>query len=114
MDKAAGAFVADRADWLGGNSYRPPYQSTPSLDFPASHPPSAYLRSFYYDCCTFSESMLRFMIDTIGVDRIVLGTDSPASMVLTNPVRWIRSLSSLSDAEKDAILVENATRLLDG
>jgi aminocarboxymuconate-semialdehyde decarboxylase len=52
-------------------------------------PPSAYLNKFYYDCLTHSEAALRMLIDTVGVDRVVLGTDWPADMRIERPSREI-------------------------
>ena len=54
-----------------------------------TQPPSAYLRRFYYDCLTHSEPALRMLIDTVGVDRVVLGTDWPANMRIDWPVSWV-------------------------
>jgi aminocarboxymuconate-semialdehyde decarboxylase len=75
-------------------------------------PPSAYLRRFYYDCIVYTEPALRFLIDTVGVDRVVFGTDWPYDMALDWPVAWIRGMTSLTEAEKDAILSKNLERLL--
>jgi aminocarboxymuconate-semialdehyde decarboxylase len=75
-------------------------------------PPSEYLGRFYYDCCTHSEASLRFLIDMVGVDRVLLGTDTPAPMVLDDAVRWIDGLASLSSSDKEAILSANATLAL--
>jgi aminocarboxymuconate-semialdehyde decarboxylase len=77
-----------------------------------SQPPSAYLRHFYYDCIVYTESALRYLIDTIGVDRVVFGTDWPYDMVFDWPVSWILSLESLTQEEKEAILWKNLERLL--
>jgi len=74
--------------------------------------PSEYLRCFYYDCCTHSEATLRFLLDTVGADRVVLGTDWPCPMDLDDAVPWIRSLESLTADEKEAILSKTATELL--
>ena len=75
-------------------------------------PPSGYLRHFYYDCIVYTESALRFLIDTVGVDRVVFGTDWPYDMALDWPVSWILSMESLSQEEKEAILWKNLERLL--
>lgn len=109
MDKAAGAFVGDAPSF---SDYAPPYKPVPDYDAPACSPPSAYVRRFYYDSCTFSGPNLRFMVDTVGVDRIVLGSDAPAPMVLTDAVRWIRGLDCLTEQEKQAILVDTPAKLL--
>jgi aminocarboxymuconate-semialdehyde decarboxylase len=75
-------------------------------------PPSAYLRKFYYDCLTHSEEALRYLIDAVGLDRVVLGTDWPANMRIDWPVSWVLSLESLTQEEKEAILWKNLERLL--
>ena len=75
-------------------------------------PPSSYLRRIYYDCLTHSEAALRFMIDTIGADRIVLGSDWPYDMGFDSPVEWINGLESLKQNEKDMILGGNLEKLL--
>jgi aminocarboxymuconate-semialdehyde decarboxylase len=79
---------------------------------PASKAPSTYLRSFYYDCCTYTGATLRFLVDTVGIDRVVFGTDYPAPMAITDAVNWIRGLDVLSRDEQDAILARNPARLL--
>ena len=77
-----------------------------------SKPPSSYLGSFYYDCATFSEPTLRFLIDTVGVDRVVFGTDYPCPMEIVDAVNWVKSLESLKDSEKEVILSENPAKML--
>jgi len=77
-----------------------------------SQPPSAYLSKFYYDCLTHSEPALRMLIDTVGIDRVVLGTDWPADMRIDWPVSWVMGLESLTQDEKEAILWKNLEKLL--
>src|SRR2546427_5580526 len=77
-----------------------------------TQPPSAYLRRFYYDCIVYTESALRFLIDTVGADPVVFGTDWPYDMALDWPVSWILSLTTLTPDEKEAILWRNLERLL--
>lgn len=75
--------------------------------------PSAYLGRFYYDCITHSEAALRMVIDTVGIDRVVFGTDWPFDMAIDWPVTWLLGLESLTQAEKEAILWKNSEKLLD-
>ncbi|MCH9010174.1 MAG: amidohydrolase [Chloroflexi bacterium] len=75
-------------------------------------PPSTYLRNFYYDCLTHSESALRMLIDTVGVDRVLFGSDWPFDMAIDWPVAWLLGLESLTQEEKDAILWKNLEELL--
>jgi aminocarboxymuconate-semialdehyde decarboxylase len=75
-------------------------------------PPSDYLRRFHYDTLTHSGPALRYVIDTVGPDRVVLGTDYPADMGLASPVAWIEGLTSLDSDERRLILGGNLAGLL--
>lgn len=75
-------------------------------------PPSTYLDKFYYDCLTHSEPALRYLIDSVGIDRVVFGTDWPFDMAIDWPVSWLLSLESLTQDEKEAILHKNLENLL--
>jgi aminocarboxymuconate-semialdehyde decarboxylase len=75
-------------------------------------PPSTYLRKFYYDCLTHSEPALRMLLDAVGAERVVLGTDWPADMRIDWPVAWVLSLKSLTQEEKEKILWRNLEKLL--
>lgn len=108
MDKAAGAL-----DQRGpSGELVPPFGAQPDDKYALGTPPSDYLERFWYDCCTYSGPVLRFLIDTVGIDRIVLGTDYPAPMVLADAVNWVRGLPQLDESEKQAILSTNASALL--
>jgi aminocarboxymuconate-semialdehyde decarboxylase len=60
----------------------------------------------------YDERALRFLIDTVGVDRVVFGTDWPYDMALDWPVSWILAMPSLTPEEKEAILWKNLSRLI--
>jgi len=75
-------------------------------------PPSRYQDRLYYDSVTFSESALRFLIDRVGIDRVVLGSDYPFIGWDPSPGGWVRGLASLTDAEKEKILYRNLESLL--
>ena len=76
------------------------------------NPPSSYQKKLYYDCITMSETALRFLIDHVGADRVVLGSDWPFVTWDPSPAGWIQSLESLTDEEKGLILSKNLERLL--
>lgn len=78
----------------------------------AKQAPSAYLDRFYYDCIVYTEQSLRFLIDTVGAERVVFGTDWPYDMALDWPVSWILSMESITDEEKELILSKNLENLL--
>src|SRR6266446_5337747 len=75
-------------------------------------PPSAYQRRLSYDCVVGSEAALRFLIDSVGADRVVLGSDWPFVRWDPSPVAWVQGLQSLTREEKDGILWQNVTTLL--
>jgi aminocarboxymuconate-semialdehyde decarboxylase len=75
-------------------------------------PPSTYLNRFYYDCLTHSEPALRYLIDSVGIDRVVFGTDWPFDMAVDWPVSWVLGLESLTQDEKETILHKNLEKLL--
>ena len=88
------------------------WQRIPASERLAAHPPSAYLSRFYYDCIVYTEQSLRFLIDSVGIERVVFGTDWPYDMAQDWPVSWILSMESLTQEEKDAILWKNLEALL--
>jgi aminocarboxymuconate-semialdehyde decarboxylase len=75
-------------------------------------PPSAYQKKLYYDTVTGSEEALRFLIDSVGVDRVVLGSDWPFVPWDAGPGGWVQSLQSLTQEEKERILWRNVESLL--
>ena len=88
------------------------WQVRPEARGNISQPPSAYLDRFYYDTITHSEEALRYIIDRVGVDRVLFGTDWPYDMCIDWPVSWIMGLESLSGDEKEMILWRNLEELL--
>ena len=73
-------------------------------------PPSSYQRRLYYDTVVGSEKALRFLLDEVGSDRIVLG-DWP-SCLAPSPVTWVQGLKTLTEDEKEKILWRNLESLL--
>ena len=88
------------------------WQTNPYARANISKPPSTYAKRFYYDCLIHSEQSLRFILDTVGPDRVTFGTDWPFNMDVDWPVSWIMGMESLSTEEKEAILWKNLQKLL--
>jgi aminocarboxymuconate-semialdehyde decarboxylase len=40
-------------------------------------PPSAFLRSFHYDTCVYDPNVLKVLVERVGADRLVMGSDYP-------------------------------------
>jgi aminocarboxymuconate-semialdehyde decarboxylase len=75
-------------------------------------PPSAYQRRIYFDCLTESEPALRFLLDQVTADRVVLGSDWPFVPWKPSPVAWVQGLDSVTPEEKEKILWRNCEALL--
>ena len=67
------------------------------------------LKRFYFDTITHDPQALRYLIDLVGAERIVVGTDAPFDMGDENPRATLRNLS----VEEVAALRRNALRLLE-
>jgi len=81
--------------------------------FPIQHPFRDYVRRFHYDSITFDVETLRFLVDLVGSDRVMVGTDNqfyatPQSFEWPNAV--VEHLN-LPAADEDLILRGNAKRL---
>jgi len=74
-------------------------------------PPSAYLSNIYCDSLTHSGPSLRFLIDRMGPDHVVLGSDYPFSMRCDTPVDAVAELGLPADQEK-AVLGGTLAKLL--
>jgi aminocarboxymuconate-semialdehyde decarboxylase len=76
--------------------------------------PNALLRRFYYDALTHDRRALRYLIDLVGADRVVIGTDSPFDMGEEHPVEMIARVERLSAKDREQIYGKTALRLLGG
>ncbi len=74
--------------------------------------PSEWARTLYYDTVTHSPEALRFLIDLMGIDQVVLGSDHPFAMGDDDPVTTVRATPGLTEAEETAILSGNVERIL--
>jgi aminocarboxymuconate-semialdehyde decarboxylase len=88
------------------------WQGTPAERRSIPQPPSSYQRRLYYDTVVGSEKALRFLLDEVGTDRVVLGSDWPFVPWHPSPVAWVQSMKSLTADEKDRILWQNLEGLL--
>ena len=74
--------------------------------------PRELLGRFYFDTITHDPQALRFLIDLVGSERVVLGSDSPFDMGDEDPVESLRRVAQLSEAEHADICHRTAMRLL--
>lgn len=74
-------------------------------------PFAEYLRRFHYDYLTYHPQGLRFLIDLVGSDRIVVGTDSFNAKDIEYPSAVVEQFN-FPRLDRDRILKGNAMRLL--
>ena len=77
----------------------------------SQYPPSYYLKRFYTDSAVFNEQALRFLVGTMGSDRVLLGSDYPYPLGEERIGALIRN-SGLSSQEKKQLLGTNAQEFL--
>jgi aminocarboxymuconate-semialdehyde decarboxylase len=70
-----------------------------------------YIRRFHYDSLAYYPETLRFMIEIVGADRVVIGTDNYAKMDVQQPNALVEGLQ-LPAADLERILRGNAIKLL--
>lgn len=105
LPHAGGAFP-----WLVGRLHRG--WETRSELRGIAHGPLDYLRRFHYDTIGYADSVVEYLAQVIGPDRILMGSDYCFPLGLQRPVEAVSRNPALSDADKRAILETNARRLL--
>jgi aminocarboxymuconate-semialdehyde decarboxylase len=74
-------------------------------------PPSQYLNRFSVDSAVFDERALRFLVETMGAENVMLGSDYPFPLGEHQVGSLIRS-SNLPEPAKALLLGENAVSFL--
>lgn len=73
--------------------------------------PSDYLQQMYFDTIVHSVAALRYLVQVVGAERVVVGTDYPMGMGDFDSVKKVIELN-LSAYEREQILGGNAVRAL--
>ena len=111
---AAGGFplMLPRAQYFWGGTWneepKVPERAIMSDDGPS---PLEYARRFYYDSLVFDRRALRYLIDLLGHDRLLVGSDFPAMRREDKVGATLRSLD-LDPAVLEDITWHNAFRFL--
>lgn len=69
--------------------------------------PSSYTDRFSVDSAVFDPGALRLLVDVMGPDRVMLGTDYPFPLGEQKMGHLVRSAQTLSETEKTKILEDN-------
>jgi aminocarboxymuconate-semialdehyde decarboxylase len=79
-----------------------------------STPPSELVRMLYYDTVLHDPGPLAYLVDQVGADHVVMGTDYPFPMGDPTPVATVESIPGLTEEQRQLILGGNVSRLLEG
>jgi aminocarboxymuconate-semialdehyde decarboxylase len=72
--------------------------------------PSTYLKRLWFDTCVFSSELIDSLVATVGVDRVMMGSDYPFDMGDQDPVGLVNG-TRLSEIDRQKLLFSNASRL---
>jgi aminocarboxymuconate-semialdehyde decarboxylase len=100
------------AHWLGRLDNA--WHARPDVVGTSEHPPSDYVRRFYVDSVVFAEPALRLLVDTVGVDRVLAGSDYPYPFGERPAGDVVRRASFLDDDARAKLLRGNAEAFLWG
>jgi aminocarboxymuconate-semialdehyde decarboxylase len=73
--------------------------------------PEASLRRFLYDTVVHDAGLLRALVETVGADRVLLGSDHPFDMGDLRPADTVRA-AGLDPRDEELVLGGNAAALL--
>ncbi len=78
----------------------------------SKHPPSHYVKRFYVDSAVFDARALRLLIEVMGEERVMLGSDYPFPLGEQRIGALIRDLQGLGTDARGKLLAGNAKRFL--
>jgi aminocarboxymuconate-semialdehyde decarboxylase len=76
-----------------------------------SKPPREYMKRLYFDTVVFKPEMVAYLAQSVGVEKIMMGTDRPYDMGENEPIALVDAVPGLSDADRAAIKGGNAAAL---
>lgn len=101
-----GAFLAVRGRLRHSHTFQPQARSK------LQEPPIGSIRRFHYDTVTHDAALLHELVELVGAEHVLLGSDYPFDMGTTRPVEEVRELD-LPPEQQALVLGGNAVRLLE-
>ncbi len=62
-----------------------------------------YFDSLFFDTIAYRPEALRFLVDRVGVEQVVLGTDYPYDMGDPDPIGSLQRVPGLTEAQRSSI-----------
>lgn len=98
------------AFWLG--RFENAWHRRPDLVGVSERPPSGYLDRFSVDSVVFDTSSLRLLVDTLGPEQVMVGSDYPYPLGERPAGAVVERAEFLSNADRASIRHGNARRFL--
>ncbi len=89
------------------------HRHRPAASLHTKTSPRDLLRRFYFDALTHDPKALRYLIEQVGADRVVIGSDNPFDMGYPDPLAELDKVPQLTAGEK-AQICEGTARVLLG
>jgi len=96
--------------WIRGR-WQHGYQVRPEPKVNKAKSPVNYFKKFYYDTVIHNADAFEFAVKTLGVNRVLYGTDYPFDMGYLKGALRIPGLARLSQKDRKRILGENVRKL---
>ncbi|GAA3677187.1 amidohydrolase family protein [Nocardioides ginsengisoli] len=96
--------------WLG--RFENAWHRRPDLIATSAEPPSSYVNRFSVDSVVFDPRALRTLVDTLGVEQVMVGSDYPYPLGERPVGKVVDDADFLSDADRAALRFGNAERFL--
>src|SRR2546430_9017787 len=74
-----------------------------------SKPPIEYLRMLYFDSCVYERAVLQHLVDKVGAERVLLGSDYPVGE--GKPVEFVTGTDTLSPTQQERRSEEHTSEL---
>ncbi|MGQ4599834.1 amidohydrolase family protein [Nocardia sp. R6R-6] len=98
------------AFWLG--RFENAWHRRPDIIATSQQPPSAYVGRFSVDSVVFDPAALRLLIDTVGIEQVMVGSDYPYPLGERPVADVVRRSTFLDSAERELVMGANARRFL--
>jgi aminocarboxymuconate-semialdehyde decarboxylase len=88
------------------------HKHRPAASAHTRNSPYDLLRRFYFDALTHEPRSTRHLINMVGADHVVIGTDNPFNMGYDDPLGMLEATPSLTPEEREAVRGGTARSLL--
>ncbi len=88
------------------------YHERPEGRHHITRPPSSYLAQVYVDSVVYDAPHLKFLIEQMGADHVMLGTDYPYDMGHYDPLGQLESVEGLTNEQRYEVRSGTAAGLL--